>query len=99
MNHWLANIYPVIVVDITINLTFIKPSMKVRTKIKLFLKPFPYFSSFSLLTYLEHEFCDNSMELGALVAKAFLPSAQSPEYWPYKKEGLLHILNRVRKET
>ena len=28
---------------------------------------------------LDHEFRDNSMELGALVAKTFLPCAQSPE--------------------
>ena len=30
-------------------------------------------------SYLEHELCDHSVELGALVAKALLPCTQGPE--------------------
>ena len=33
----------------------------------------------SILAYLEHELCDHSVELGALVAKALLPCTQGPE--------------------
>ena len=33
----------------------------------------------SILAYLEHELCDHSVELGALVAKALLPCTQGPK--------------------